>query len=77
MLRKGLKFAALAALVAALAGQRKDIARYVKIKRLSSGQGHPELVPAGGNTAYPHDSAGAAKEGTGDFDSASRGGPAD
>jgi hypothetical protein len=76
MLRKGIMVAGIAALVAALAGQRKDIARYLKIKRLSTGEGHPELVPAGGSTAYPQDSAGAQADGTGDFDSASRGGPA-
>ncbi len=75
-MRKGLMVAALAALAAVLAGQRKDIERYVKIKRLSAGQGHPELVPAGGNTAYPQQSADAVADGTGDFDSASRGGPA-
>lgn len=77
MLRKGLIVAAVAAIAAVLAGQRKDVERYVKIKRLSTGEGHPELVPAGGSTAYPHSSAGAVADGTGDFDSASRGGPAD
>jgi hypothetical protein len=76
MLRKGLMMTVLVAVVAVLAGQRKDIARYVKIKRLSTGEGHPELVPAGGSVAYPQHSAEAAAEGTGDFDSASRGGPA-
>jgi hypothetical protein len=56
MLRKGLIFAAVAALVAAVAGQRQDIARYIKIKQMSAGNGHPELVPAGGSTAYPQHS---------------------
>jgi hypothetical protein len=77
MLRKGLMVTVVAAAAAVLAGQRKDISRYIKIKRLSTGQGHPELVPAGGNTAYPAASAAAQPDGTGDFDSASRGGPAD
>jgi hypothetical protein len=77
MLRKGLKITVLAALVAVLAGQRQDIARYIKIKRLSTGEGHPELVPAGGRMAYPQHHTAAQAEGTGDFDSASRGGPAD
>ncbi|HEX4063620.1 MAG TPA: hypothetical protein VHY58_21605 [Streptosporangiaceae bacterium] len=76
MLRKGLMVTALAAVAAILAGQRKDIARYVKIKRLSTGEGHPELVPAKGGTAYPQHSSEAQADGTGDFDSASRGGPA-
>jgi hypothetical protein len=58
-----------------IAGQWPDIARYVKIKQMSYGTGHPENVPAHGRTSYPgHPGAGAA-EGTGDFDSASRGGP--
>jgi hypothetical protein len=77
MLRKGLMVTAVAAVAAILAGQRKDIERYIKIKRLSTGEGHPELVPAGGSAAYPQYSTEAEADGTGDFDSASRGGPAD
>ncbi|MGH3155267.1 MAG: hypothetical protein ACRDNF_01625 [Streptosporangiaceae bacterium] len=77
MLRKGLMLTVIAGVLAALAGQRKDIARYVKIKRLSTGQGHPELVPVGGSAAYPQTAAAAEADGSGDFDSASRGGPAD
>ena len=30
-----------------------DIRRYVKIKQLSRGSGHPENVPATGKSAYP------------------------
>ena len=52
-----------------------DIVRYIKIKRLSRGEGHPELVPIRGSKAYPRSGRGAA-DGTGDFDSARRGGPA-
>lgn len=61
--------------VAALIGtsQRKDIARYLKIKNMSSGAGHPENVPAGGSHRYPSPGNGAA-DGTGDFDAAHRGG---
>ena len=60
---------------AALIGtsQRKDIARYLKIKNMSTGGGHPESVPAGGSHSYPSPGNGVA-DGTGDFDSASRGG---
>jgi hypothetical protein len=76
MLRKGLVVTAMAALAAVLVGQRQDIARYVKIKRLSTGEGHPELVPVRGRVAYPQHSADGQADGTGDFDSASRGGPA-
>jgi hypothetical protein len=53
-----------------------DIVRYIKIKRLSQGQGHPEFVPIRGSKAYPQRSGKGAADGTGDFDSASRGGPA-
>ena len=42
------------ALFAALVGsQWQDIMRYVKIRRMSMGQGHPEYVPAEGTKAYP------------------------
>jgi hypothetical protein len=52
-----------------------DIVRYIKIKRLSAGRGHPELVPVRGSKAYPQRPGKGAADGTGDFDSASRGGP--
>ena len=58
MLRKGLMVTAVAALAAVLAGQRKDIERYIKIKRMSTGDGHPELVPASGSAAYPQPTEG-------------------
>lgn len=65
MLRKGLLVTAVAALIAALAG-RKDIMRFIKIKRLSAGSdGRPELVPASGSTAYPQPHATAGTDGTG------------
>jgi hypothetical protein len=77
MIRKSLVVLVPAAVVglAAAAGW-PDIKRYLKIKQMSQGQGHPENVPAGGSTAYPAHSADGAPDGTGDFDSASRGGPA-
>ena len=55
--------------------QWPDIRRYFKIKQLSMGQGHPANVPASGRAVYPQDAARAQPDGTGDFDSASRGGP--
>lgn len=59
-----------------VASQWADIKRYVKIKQLSMQQGHPENVPAAGRKAYPQNPGSGAPDGTGDFDSASRGGPA-
>lgn len=53
-----------------------DIVRYIKIKRISRGRGHPELVPVRGSKAYPQRSGKGAADGTRSFDSASRGGPA-
>ena len=73
MIGKVLKFALPAVLGAAVALQWQDARRYVQIKRISSG--HPELVPAEGAKSYAQDEAHAAKDGTGDFDSAKRGGP--
>lgn len=58
-----------------LATQRQDILRYVRIKQMSMGQGHPEMVPVHGTVGYPPPGRGA-PDGTGDFDSARRGGPA-
>lgn len=58
-----------------LASQRQDIARYLKIRQMSAGNGHPENVPAGGSRAYAQPGNGS-QDGAGDFDSASRGGPA-
>jgi hypothetical protein len=37
-----------------VAAQWQDIIRYLKIKQMSAGSGHPENVPAGGSQAYPH-----------------------
>jgi hypothetical protein len=46
---------ALSALLAALLINRQDIARYLRIRQMSQGAGHPENVPARGRAAYPHD----------------------
>jgi hypothetical protein len=72
------KFAWWVVLLAAgliVGSQWQDIARYIKVKRMSSGQGHPDYVPASGTHAYPKPGDGA-RDGTGDFDTAGRGGPA-
>jgi hypothetical protein len=53
-----------------------DISRFLKIKRLDLQGGHPEIVPAEGRKAYPQRPGDGVADGTGDFDSASRGGPA-
>jgi hypothetical protein len=58
-----------AALLAAVV--RTDIIRYWRIRR-----GSPQSVPAPGRTAYPQRPGSGAADGTGDFDSARRGGPA-
>jgi hypothetical protein len=64
-----------ASVAAVVASQWKDIARYLKIERMSAGRGHPELVPVAGKHAYPTYPGTGATDGTGDFDSARRGGP--
>lgn len=52
-MKKALLFLVPAGLVALIAGQWQDISRYIKIKQISSGQGHPENVPAHGRISYP------------------------
>jgi hypothetical protein len=59
-----------------IVAQWQDIIRYLKIRQMSLGQGRPQVVPAAGRTAYPQNPASSAPDGTGEFDSASRGGPA-
>jgi hypothetical protein len=59
-----------------VASQWREIARYVKISQMSRGDGHPQIVPATGHAAYPTRPGAGASDGTGEFDSASRGGPA-
>ncbi|MDQ2813202.1 MAG: hypothetical protein M3Z75_15325 [Actinomycetota bacterium] len=75
MARKALTLL-LPASIAVLAGsQWRDISRYLKLRQMSSGGGHPENVPVKGHQAYPKDPGAGALDGTGDFNSASRGGP--
>jgi hypothetical protein len=54
--RKALGLLIPVALGALIATQWDDIRRYVKIKQMSYGTGHPENVPAHGREAYPHPS---------------------
>jgi hypothetical protein len=76
MIRKSMFLLATALLGTFVASQWQDLRRYVKIRQMSTGQGHPENVPAEGTIAYPQNAAGAVPDGTGQFDSARRGGPA-
>jgi hypothetical protein len=57
IVRKALWFLIPAALGALIASQWQDAARYMKIKQMSYGQGHPENVPASGRAAYPQKSS--------------------
>jgi hypothetical protein len=74
MIRKLLFFVIALAGALFIASQRQDIIRYLKIKQMSAGSGHPGNVPAGGSQGYDRPGTGPA-DGTGDFDSARRGGP--
>ena len=76
MIRKAVLWAVPVLLGVLIASQWQDIIRYVKIKQMSLGQGRPQVVPAAGRTVYPQDPASGAPDGTGEFDSARRGGPA-
>ncbi len=75
MIRKVLLLAVAAVLGALVAGW-PDIIRFAKIKQISLGAGHPEVVPAEGRRSYPQIRAHRHTDGAGDFDSARRGGPA-
>lgn len=74
MMRK-LLIGGLAVAGLAVAVQWHDIVRYLRITQMSLGEGRPELVPASGATRYAAPGHGA-PDGTRDFDSAGRGGPA-
>ena len=76
MVGKALRVLVPAGVVLIVASQWTDIIRYLKIKELSVGRGHPEAVPAEGRKSYPQVPGSGTTDGTGDFDSASRGGPA-
>lgn len=76
IIKKLLRPAAVAGVGWLVWSQRQDIMRYLKIRQMSAGDGHPGNVPAGGAHAYPAPGQGT-PDGTADFDSASRGGPSD
>jgi len=75
MARKALRFLLPASIGFLVASQWREISRYLKIRLMSQGNGHPQVVPATGRHAYPKGPGGGASDGTGDFDSANRGGP--
>ena len=75
MIKSTLKLLAVAGLGLALAYGWQDIKRFVKIKQVSASGAHPERIPVRGRTVYPRNSFDAEPDGTGDFDSAQRGGP--
>jgi hypothetical protein len=56
-MKKALLFLVPAGLAVLVAAQWQDISRYIKIKQISSGQGHPENVPARGRISYPQHSS--------------------
>ena len=61
------------AVALAVASQWRELSRYIKLEQMSSG-GDPRTVPVEGSHAYPSPGNGAS-DGTGEFDSGSRGGP--
>ncbi|HLH59485.1 MAG TPA: hypothetical protein VKV33_10090 [Streptosporangiaceae bacterium] len=73
-IREGTLFRAFSAAGVLIVSPWRDGRRYMKIRQISRG-GHPGHVPAGGNRGYPRHGSRVA-DGTGDFDSARRGGPA-
>jgi hypothetical protein len=75
MARKALRLLLPVSVAVLAASQWREIARYIKISQMSRGGGHPQIVPAAGQHAYPTSPGGGTADGTGDFDSASRGGP--
>jgi hypothetical protein len=53
VIRKALLFMIPLAAAWLIASQRQDIVRYLKIRQMSLGGGHPENVPPGGSQRYP------------------------
>jgi hypothetical protein len=76
MIRKVLWLGIPVGLGVAIAAGWPDIIRFARIKQISLGSGHPEAVPADGRRSYPESRGLHSADGTGDFDSARRGGPA-
>jgi hypothetical protein len=73
MARKALSLLLPASVAVLAATQWREISRYLKLRQMSSGDGHPENVPVEGHHSYPK-ATGGVPDGTGDFDSGSRGG---
>jgi hypothetical protein len=76
MIKKSFGLAATLGLGFAIRVAWPDVQRYLKIRQMSAAVPHPEMVPVHGRIVYPQRAGGGAPDGTGDFDSASRGGPA-
>ena len=76
MARKAFGWLLSASVAVLVASQWREIARYLKIEQMSRGAGRPQVVPATGKHAYPSRPGAGTSDGTGEFDSASRGGPA-
>jgi hypothetical protein len=76
MIGKTLALVTMAAIGTAAAAGWPDLKRFVKIKQISARAPRPDLVPAQGRTSYPSAPALSVPDGTGDFDSARRGGHA-
>ena len=75
MARKALSLLLPASVAVLAASQWRELSRYLKLRQMSSGDGHPESVPVEGHHSYPTGPGGGVADGTGDFDSGSRGGP--
>jgi hypothetical protein len=75
VIRKMLWLSIPAVVGAVVASNWQDAFRYIKIKQMNLGRGHPEVVPVEGRKGYARSEAEGAQDGTGDFDSARRGGP--
>jgi hypothetical protein len=75
VIRKMLWLSFPAVLGALVASNWQDAFRYVRMREISMGSGHPEVVPVEGRKGYVQDPGQATPDGVGDFDSARRGGP--
>ena len=74
MARKALSLLFPASVAVLAASQWREISRYLKLRQMSSGGGHPENGPVEGHHSSPQGPGGGVPDGTGDFDSPSRGG---
>jgi hypothetical protein len=74
MARKALSLLLPVSVAVLAASQWRELSRYVKLRQMSSGDGHPEHVPVEGHHSYPKGPGGGVPDVTGDLDSGSRGG---